>query len=172
MRHVVAERQLEDFMEQARAFAKDNKFATMYADKALKAEAAPMLDACRARARLWREAGDEGRAHEEDLKFDRLIAKPALWEPTILMLREKTKLQVERGLDFLVKLQSNRVAEAMRTVGQWVLYEPVPQPTPERPRVEPPRRWREAGPVPGKTEVAPFQGEVTPSGQSPMAAAR
>lgn len=148
MRHVVAERQLEDFLEQARAFAKGNKFATMYADKVLKAEAAPMLDACRARARLWREAGDEGRAHEEDLKFDRLIAKPALWEPTILMLREKTKLQVERGLDFLLKLQSNRIAEAMRTVGQWVLYEPVPQPTPERPRVEPARRWRQAGPAP------------------------
>ncbi|HET7865329.1 MAG TPA: hypothetical protein VFL86_13080, partial [Burkholderiaceae bacterium] len=55
------------------------------------------------------------------------------------------KLQVERGLDFLLKLQSNRIAEAMRTVGQWVLYEPVPQPTPERPRVEPVRRWRQAG---------------------------
>jgi hypothetical protein len=142
MRHVVAERQLEDFLDQARAFAKDNKFATLYADKALKAEAAPMLDACRARARVWRAAGQEDRAHEEDQKFDRLIAEPALWEPTILMLREKTKLQVERGLDFLLKLQSNRIAESMRTVGQWVLYEPVPQPTPERPRVEPARRWR------------------------------
>lgn len=149
MRHVVAERQLEDFLDQARAFAKGNKYATMYADKVLKAEAAPMLDACRARARLWRAAGQEDRAHEEDLKFDRLIAEPALWEPTILILREKTKLQAERGLDFLLKLQSNRIAESMRTVGQWVLYEPVPQPTPERPRVEPARRWREAGLVPG-----------------------
>lgn len=145
-RHVVAERQLEDFLEQARTFAKGNKFATMYADKTLKAEAAPMLDACRARARAWRAAGQEDRARAEDLKFDRLIAEPALWEPAILMLREKTKLQVERGLDFLLKLQSNRIAEAMRTVGQWVLYEPVPRPTPERPRVEPARRWRRAGP--------------------------
>ncbi len=148
MRHVVAERQMEDFLDQARAFAKGNKFATMYADKTLKAEAAPLLDACRARARLWRAAGDEGRAQQEDQTFDRLIAEPALWEPAILMLREKTKLQAERGLDFLLKLQSNRIAEAMRTVGQWVLYEPVPQPTPERPRVEPARRWREAGQAP------------------------
>jgi len=166
MRHVVAERQLEDFLDQARAFAKGNKFATMYADKALKAEAAPMLDACRARARLWRAAGQEDRAHEEDQKFDRLIAEPALWEPTILMLREKTKLQAERGIDFLLKLQSNRVAESMRTVGQWVLYEPVPQPTPERPRVEPARRWRQAGPVPGVAETPPaqpLQGGVAPS---------
>ena len=94
---------------------------------------------------MWRAAGHEDRARAEDLKFDRLIAEPALWEPAILMLREKTKLQVERGLDFLLKLQSNRIAESMRTVGQWVPYEWVPQPTPERPRVEPARRWRQAG---------------------------
>lgn len=146
-RHMVAERQLEDFLEQARAFAKGNKFATMYADKTLKAEAGPLLDACRARARLWRAAGQEDRARAEDLKFDRLIAAPELWEPTILILREKTKLQVERGLDFVLKLQSNRIAEGMRTVGQWVLYEPVPQPTPERPRVEPARRWAQGKPA-------------------------
>jgi hypothetical protein len=170
-RHVVAERQLEDFLEQARAFAKANKFATMYADKTLKAETAPMLDACRARARVWRAAGDEARALAEDQKFDRLIAEPALWEPAILMLREKTKLQVERGLDFVLKRQSNRVAEAMRTVGQWVLYEPVPQPTPERPRVEPARLWQRAGPGLRGCEVdtgpraraAPPSGTVVPA---------
>jgi hypothetical protein len=153
-RHMVAERQLEDFLEQARAFAKGNKFATLYADKTLKAEAGPLLDACRARARLWRAAGQEDRAREEDLKFDRLIAAPAIWEPTILILREKTRLQVERGLDFLLKLQSNRVAEAMRTVGQWVLYEPVPQPTPERPRVEPARLWARGTPAGSPTGLA------------------
>jgi len=153
-RHMVAERQLEDFLEQARAFAKGNKFATLYADKVLKAEAGPLLDACRARARLWRAAGQEDRARAEDLKFDRLIAAPALWEPTILILREKTRLQVERGLDFVLKLQSNRIAEAMRTVGQWVLYEPVPQPTPERPRVEPARLWAQGKPAGSPTGLA------------------
>jgi hypothetical protein len=44
----------------------------------------------------------------------------------MLILREKGKRQRERGIDFFVKRQTNQVAEAMRTVGQWTPYEPVP----------------------------------------------
>lgn len=125
MRYLVAERQLENFLEQASAFAKKNKLATMYVDYALKPETAPILDALRAQASLWRKAGREDLAQRSERDFDNLMVEPALWEPAILVLREKTKLQVERGIDFAVKVQRNRLAESQRTVGQWVQYEPV-----------------------------------------------
>jgi hypothetical protein len=128
-------------MSQARDFATHNSFATMYADKVLQPDAAPLLDAARARIRLARLAGDEARAAAEEQAFDDLLAQPGLWEPTILMLREKTKLQVERGVDLLLKLQRNRIAESQRTVGQWILYEPVPHPQPGTPEVPAARRW-------------------------------
>ena len=140
MRYAVAEKQLENFLDQARVFAKDNKFATMYVDHALKAETAPMLDALRAQAKLWRLAGREDLAQRDERAFDDLMAKPALWEPAILVLREKTKLQVERGIDFLIKKQTNRVAESQRTVGQWVQYESVPHPEPGQ-KIEYTRTW-------------------------------
>lgn len=143
-RFAVAERQLEDFIGQARGFAAKNSFATMYADKVLRPEAAPLLDAARARARLARLAGDHTRAEAEQQAFDDLLLLPGLWEPTILMLREKTKLQAERGLDFILKAQRNRIAESQRTVGQWILYEPVPHPQPGNPAVPPARRWAQA----------------------------
>ena len=63
---------------------------------------------------------------EADRAFDDLISHPGIWEPTILILREKGKRQRERGIDFFVKRQTNQAAEAMRTVGQWIPYEPVP----------------------------------------------
>lgn len=146
MRYAVAEKQLENFLDQARVFAKDNKFATMYVDHALKAETAPMLDALRAQAKLWRLAGRDDLAQRDERAFDDLMAQPALWEPSILVLREKTKLQVERGIDFVVKRQTNRMAESQRTVGQWVLYEPVPQPEPGQ-KIEHMRTWTPDAPA-------------------------
>ena len=125
MHYAVAETQLENFLEQARAFTKENKLATMYVDYTLKAEAAPILDAVREAASLWRKAGREDLAQRAERDFDDLMTEPALWEPAILVLREKTKLQVERGIDFFIKAQRNRLAESQRTVGQWVQYEPV-----------------------------------------------
>lgn len=125
MRYVVAEKQLENFLEQAHAFARKNKLATMYVDYTLKAESAPILDALRAEASLWRKAGREDLAQKAERDFDDLMIEPVLWEPAILVLREKTKLQVERGIDFFIKAQRNRLADSQRTVGQWVQYEPV-----------------------------------------------
>lgn len=125
MRYVVAEKQLENFLEQARVFARKNKLATMYVDYALKPESAPILDALRAEAGLWRKAGREELAQRAERDFDDLMIEPSLWEPAILVLREKTKLQAERGIDFFIKAQRNRLAESQRTVGQWVQYEPV-----------------------------------------------
>ena len=132
MHYLVAERQLEYFLEQARAFAKKNKLATMYVDYALKPESAPILDALRAEASLWRKAGREDLAQRAERDFDDLMVEPALWEPSILMLREKTKLQSESGMDFFFKAQRNRLAESQRTVGQWVQYEPVERAKPEQ----------------------------------------
>ena len=125
MRYVVAEKQLENFLEQTCAFTRKNKLATMYVDYTLKAESAPILDALRAEVSLWRKAGREDLAQRAERDFDDLMVEPALWEPAILVLREKTKLQVERGIDFFVKAQKNRLAESQRTVGQWVQYELV-----------------------------------------------
>ncbi len=125
MRYVVAEKQLENFLEQARVFARKNKLATMYIDYVLKPESAPILDALRAEASLWRKAGHEELAQKAERDFDDLMIAPSLWEPAILVLREKTKLQAERGIDFFIKAQRNRLAESQRTVGQWVQYEPV-----------------------------------------------
>ncbi|KLD75743.1 hypothetical protein Y886_25165 [Xanthomonas hyacinthi DSM 19077] len=93
---------------------------------ALQAEAAPRLDALRAQSQLLRMAGREAEAAQADRAFDALLSQPAVWEPTMLILREKGKRQRERGIDFFVKRQTNQLAEAMRTVGQWTPYEPVP----------------------------------------------
>jgi hypothetical protein len=71
-------------------------------------------------------AGREAEAVQAERDFDTLLQQPAIWEPTMLILREKGKRQRERGIDFFVKRQTNQVAEAMRTVGQWTPYEPVP----------------------------------------------
>jgi hypothetical protein len=125
MRYAVAERQLEHQLEQGREFASHNRFSTAYADQALKPAAAPLLDGLRSLAGLQREGGHEALARDAETRFDDLIEQPALWEPTILMLREKPKMQAERGIDFFVKYQHNRIAESMRTVGQWPMYEPV-----------------------------------------------
>jgi hypothetical protein len=144
MRHAVAERQLEDLLEQGRNFAAGNKFATVYMDKALKAEAAPVLDGLRALAGLQRKGGREQEAQQTERLFDDTIAQPPLWEPTILLLREKTKGETDRGVDFFLKWQNNRIAEAMRTVGQWPLYEPVPRAEPGR-KPEPARLWQAEG---------------------------
>ncbi|WP_140626579.1 XopZ family type III secretion system effector [Methylibium rhizosphaerae] len=141
MRYAVAERQLEDLLEQGRSFAAHNKFATVYMDKALKAEAAPVLDGLRALAGLQRKGGREAEAQRTERLFDDVIAQPAMWEPTILLLREKTKAEADRGLDFVLKWQNNRIAEAMRTVGQWPLYEPVPRAEPGK-KPDPARAWR------------------------------
>lgn len=141
MRHAVAERQLEDLLEQGRNFAARNKFATVYMDKALKAEAAPVLDGLRALAGLQRKGGREEEAQQTERRFDDTIAQPPLWEPTILLLREKTKGETDRGVDFFLKWQNNRIAEAMRTVGQWPLYEPVPRAEPGH-KPEPARLWQ------------------------------
>lgn len=145
MHYVVAEKQLEYFLEQTRAFTKHNKLATMYADYTLKAEAAPLLDALRAEANLWRKAGREDLAQRAERNFDDLMTEPALWEPAILVLREKTKLQVERGIDFFFKTQKNRLAESQRTVGQWVQYEPVERPEPGQ-KIEYVRTWTPKAP--------------------------
>jgi len=141
MRYAVSERQLENLLDQGRLFADRNRFATMYMDKALKPKAAPVLDGLRTLAGLQRKAHREQTVRQTDRRFDDLVAQPALWEPTILIVREKTKAQADRGIDFFGKLQNNRIAEAMRTVGQWPLYEPVPRAEPGQ-RPEPAGRWR------------------------------
>lgn len=146
MRYAVAERQLENLLEQGRHFARHNKFATVYLDKALKPKVVPILDGLRALAKLQRKAGREETAKDSDRKFDDLVAQPELWEPTILLLREKPKRQADRGIDFVGKYQKNRIAEAMRTVGQWPLYEPVPRAEPGQ-KPEPARRWRSEAPA-------------------------
>ncbi|RFP09203.1 MULTISPECIES: hypothetical protein [unclassified Duganella] len=140
MRYVVAERQLENFLEQADAFTRINKLATMYVDYTLKPEAAPILDALRAEASLGRKAGREDLVQRAERDFDDLMTEPALWEPAILVLREKTRMQVERGIDLFVKVQRNRLAESQRTVGQWVQYEPVERADPGQ-RPAPARTW-------------------------------
>ncbi|KKY03563.1 type III effector, partial [Xanthomonas citri pv. fuscans] len=124
--YMVAERQLQDFIDRVRLHMQDNKFASLIVDWVLQAEAAPRLDALRAQAQLLRVAGCEAQAAEADRAFDELISHPGIWEPTILILREKGKRQRERGIDFFIKRQTNQAAEAMRTVGQWIPYEPVP----------------------------------------------
>jgi len=73
--------------------------------------------------------------------FDDLVVKDELWEPTLLLLREKAKVLRERGLDFFLKRQNNRGAEAMRTVAQWILYEPVLRSEPGQ-RIEPAGHWK------------------------------
>ncbi|MEE5090912.1 XopZ family type III secretion system effector [Xanthomonas euvesicatoria] len=124
--YMVAERQLQDFIDRVRLHMQDNKFASLIVDWVLQAEAAPRLDALRAQAQLLRVAGCGAQAAEADRAFDELISHPGIWEPTILILREKGKRQRERGIDFFIKRQTNQAAEAMRTVGQWIPYEPVP----------------------------------------------
>lgn len=143
LHYTVAERQLEDFLDRARRHMGNNKFASLIVDWAMKAEAAPHLDALRAQSRLLSLAGRGDEASRADRAFDDLMGSPALWEPTILILREKGKLQKERGIDFLVKLQTNRLAESMRTVAQWPGYDPVPHPQPGE-KVEPERTWKRA----------------------------
>ncbi len=145
MRYAVAERQLEHLLEQGRRFAQQNKFATAFVDKVLKSKVAPALDGLRTLAGLEREAGCEQKARQTDALFDDLVAQPAVWEPTLLLIREKPKAQVERGIDFLVKYQNNRIAESMRTVGQWPLYEWVPR-VEEGARPTPLRQGRQDGP--------------------------
>ncbi|MEG8103905.1 hypothetical protein G3N75_23175, partial [Xanthomonas hortorum pv. gardneri] len=130
---VLAELQLEHFMQQARRFADGNALAALFADEALRSAAAPLLDAHRALALVAQDAGDHARALAERTAFDALLQQPDVWEPTLLLVREKAKLTEERGVDFIVKRQRNRIAEAMRTVGQWPAYEAVPRaaaPTP------------------------------------------
>ncbi|UKE45550.1 XopZ family type III secretion system effector [Xanthomonas cerealis] len=124
--YLVAERQLEDFMDRVRVHMRDNRFASLIVDWVLQTEAAPRLDALRAQSQLLRMAGREAEAAQAERDFDALLSQPAIWEPTILILREKGKRQRERGIDFFVKRQTNQLAEAMRTVGQWTPYEPVP----------------------------------------------
>ncbi|PVY67056.1 hypothetical protein C8E08_4485 [Paracidovorax citrulli] len=140
LHHLLADIQLSHFMEQTRTFAQGNGFAAMFADKAMRAPAAPLLDTHRALAALARAAGDEDGARAEDAAFDDFLQNEAMWEPTLLLLREKAKLQDERGLDFFLKHQNNRSAEAMRTVGQWILYEPVPRREPGQ-RIQATRTW-------------------------------
>ncbi|MCT8285736.1 type III effector [Xanthomonas translucens pv. translucens] len=124
--YLVAERQLEDFMDRVRVHMRDNRFASLIVDWVLQSEAAPRLDALRAQSQLLRMAGREAEAAQTERDFDALLQQPAIWEPTMLILREKGKRQRERGIDFFVKRQTNQMAEAMRTVGQWTPYEPVP----------------------------------------------
>ncbi|SDP22692.1 hypothetical protein SAMN04489708_10976 [Paracidovorax cattleyae] len=140
LHHLLADIQLSHFMEQTRTFAQANGFAAMFADKVMRPPAAPLLDVHRALSKLARAAGDEDGARAEDAAFDAFLQNESMWEPTLLLLREKAKLQEERGLDFFLKHQNNRGAEAMRTVGQWILYEPVPRREPEQ-RLQPARTW-------------------------------
>ncbi len=137
LEYMIAERMLEDFMEQVREHMRDNKFATVIVDWSMKPEVAPHMDALRAQAKLLKLAGRDEEAAETNRAFDDLMAQPALWEPSMLLLREKGKRQRERGIDFFVKRQSNRLAESMRTVGQWLPYDPVPRdPAPGRSQIE------------------------------------
>ncbi|MFC7520522.1 hypothetical protein ACFQS6_10830 [Xanthomonas populi] len=129
---VLAELQLEHFMQQAKRFADGNALAALFADEALRSEAAPLLDVHQALALVAQDAGDDARALAERTAFDALLQQPAVWEPTLLLVREKAKLTEERGVDFIVKRQRNRIAEAMRTVGQWPAYEAVPRAAPPR----------------------------------------
>ncbi|WP_324250439.1 XopZ family type III secretion system effector [Xanthomonas vesicatoria] len=124
---VLAELQLEHFMQQAKRFADGNALAALFADEALRSEAAPLLDVHRALALMAEHAGDHARALAERTAFDALLQQRAVWEPTLLLVREKAKLTEECGVDFIVKRQRNRIAEAMRTVGQWPAYEAVPR---------------------------------------------
>jgi|GEM_PF-2487491 len=124
--YMVAERQLQDFVDRVRVHMHDNAFASLIVDWVLQTPAAPRLDALRAQAQLWRTAGCHAQAAQAERAFDELISHPSIWEPTILILREKGKRQRERGIDFFVKRQTNHSAEAMRTVGQWTPYDPVP----------------------------------------------
>lgn len=87
--YMVAERQLQDFIDRVRLHMQDNKFASLIVDWVLQAEAAPHLDALRAQAQLLRVAGCEAQAAEADRAFDELISHPGIWEPTILILRER-----------------------------------------------------------------------------------
>lgn len=80
-------------------------------------------------------------AQAHDTAFDDLVVKDELWEPTLLLLREKAKILRERGLDFFLKRQNNRGAEAMRTVAQWILYEPVLRAEPGQ-HIEPAGNWK------------------------------
>ncbi len=160
LHHLLADIQLSHFMEQSRAFAEGNGFAAMFVDQMMRAPAAPLLDVHRALAALSRAAGDEDGARREDAAFDTFLQDEAVWEPTLLLLREKAKLQNERGLDFFIKHQNNRGAEAARTVGQWVLYEPVP-------RREPGQSIRAA-----RTWDAGAAGAPGPSADMPPAAVR
>ncbi|WP_345778705.1 XopZ family type III secretion system effector [Xanthomonas nasturtii] len=124
---VLAELQLEHFMQQAKRFADGNALAALFADEVLRSAAAPLLDVHRALALMAQDAGDHTRALAERTAFDDLLQQPAVWEPTLLLVREKAKLTEERGVDFVIKRQRNRIAEAMRTVGQWPAYEAVPR---------------------------------------------
>ncbi|GKT24752.1 XopZ family type III secretion system effector [Acidovorax sp. SUPP3334] len=248
LKHAASQLQLEHFMEQTRTFAQGNGLAAMFADKSMKAPAAPALDTLRALARLDGEAASEafgkacagyesaaaefdaagmdmrsvradlGKAREaleagdtaaasqhldhaaarlerkvigktgrspsqarrrddgvehmrqaaqckeqavarlEEARisqtgFDDLVVKDELWEPTLLLLREKAKVLRERGLDFFLKRQNNRGAEAMRTVAQWILYEPVLRSEPGQ-RIEPAGHWKTAAGVPGDGRLA------------------
>ncbi|MCS4508989.1 hypothetical protein NBM50_01715 [Xylophilus ampelinus] len=144
MRYAIAERQLEHLLDQGRLFAKQNKFATAFVDKVLKPKAAPALDGLRTLASLERKAHREQKALQTERLFDDFVAQPAVWEPTLLLIREKPRMQVERGIDFLVKYQNNRIAEAMRTVGQWPLYEWVPRAA-QGSSPKPLRQWRQDG---------------------------
>ncbi|ADX46784.1 putative secreted protein [Paracidovorax avenae ATCC 19860] len=147
LHHLVADIQLSHFMEQTRSFAQANGFAAMFADKVMRPPAGPLLDVHRALAALARAAGDEDGARAEDAAFDDFLQNEAMWEPTLLLLREKARLQEERGLDFFLKHQNNRGAEAMRTVGQWILYEPVPRREPGQ-HLQPARTWEQPSPAP------------------------
>lgn len=142
LRHLLADIQLSHFMEQTQAFARGNGFAAMFADKAMRAPAAPLLDVHRALSALAHSAGNTEAAKAEDAAFDALLQEESVWEPTLLLLREKGKLQAERGIDFFIKHQNNRNAEAMRTVAQWILYEPVPRREPGQ-DIQPARTWRQ-----------------------------
>ncbi|GKS83555.1 hypothetical protein AVMA1855_05405 [Acidovorax sp. SUPP1855] len=247
LKHVASELQLEHFMEQTQAFAQGNGLAAMFADKAMKAPAAPALDMFRALARMDGEAAkakfeaacteyesaatefeaagmdlrstrahlkqartaleadqtaaaaehleqaaarmqrkamgktgrspvmarrrDEGVAHMKQAAlcreqgatrlreaqghaqgFDDLVVKDELWEPTLLLLREKAKILRERGLDFFLKRQNNRGAEAMRTVAQWILYEPVLRADPGH-EVEPAGQWKATAAAPAQARL-------------------
>ncbi|SMQ96008.1 Hypothetical Protein NBC2815_02681 [Xanthomonas fragariae] len=129
---VLAELQLEHFMQQAKRFADGNGLAALFVDEVLRSEVAPVLDLHRALAMVAQDTGDQACALAERTAFDALLQQPAVWEPTLLLVREKAKLTEERGVDFIIKRQRNRIAEAMRTVGQWPAYEAVPRAAPDR----------------------------------------
>ncbi len=127
LEYAVAERMLEDFMQKVHEHTRRNKFATILVDWSVKPELAPHLDALRAQALLLRLAGHNNKAMEMELAFDNLMASSEIFESTMLLVREKAKRQRERGIDFFGKYQNNRLAESMRTVGQWLPLDPIPQ---------------------------------------------